>query len=212
MEAWSYTNLLQINLAQGNYTEAIQRGEQAASIFPKGSSQLGSFVVAHLQKATWSHGDYEHSARLGRELIEVLHKFPGFARLYPHIWLGRMALSQDNLSQAEDQLKQALSGIDTIFKSFEYVDLLNMIDFLQPFIVLFRKQGKMLQAARLLGATDAVFENIRLGLSPRERSEHDEALTAVRSELGDKAYTADWEAGRELTPRQAIQELLASPG
>jgi hypothetical protein len=140
-----------------------------------------------------------------------VHEFPGFKRIFPRIWLGRVALSQDNLSQAEDQLNQALSEIEVIFKSLEYVDLLNMIDFLQPFIVLFRKQEKMQPAARLLGATNEVFKNIHLGLSPRECSEHDEAETAVRTALGDDAFFAAWEAGRELSPKQAIQELLANP-
>jgi hypothetical protein len=70
----------------------------------------------------------------------------------------------------------------------------------------------MQPAARLLGATEEVFENIRLGLSPRERSEHDEAVAAMRAALGEDAFTAAWEAGRELTPKQAIQELLESPG
>ena len=212
MEGWAYTDLLKINLAQGNYVEAIKYGEQALSIYPEGSSQLGSFVLVPLQRATWSQGDYEHSARLGRELLEVLHEFPGFKRLYPRIWLGRMALSQDNLSEAEDQLKQALSAIEVIFKSSENVDLLDMIDFIQPFIMMFRKQGKTQQAARLLGATDDVFEKIRLGLSPRERSEHDEVVSSVRAELGDAAFITAWEAGKAITPKQAIQEILASPG
>jgi tetratricopeptide (TPR) repeat protein len=201
----------EITLAQGNYAEAIQRGEQALSIYPEGSGQRGSFVLRGLQRATWSQGDYEYSARLGRKLLEEVHEFPGFKRIFPRIWLGRVALSQDNLSQAEDQLNQALSEIEVIFKSLEYVDLLNMIDFLQPFIVLFRKQEKMQPAARLLGATNEVFKNIHLGLSPRECSEHDEAETAVRTALGDDAFFAAWEAGRELSPKQAIQELLANP-
>ncbi len=212
VEGYAYSYLLIINLAQGNYAEAIQYGEQALAIYPEGSGQRGSFVLTYLQRATWSQGDYAYSARLGWKLLEVLHDFPGFKRIYPRICLGRVALSQDNLAEAEDQLKQALSVMDTVFKSSKYADLVNLIDFIQPFIVLFRKQGKLLQAARLLGATDAVFEKIRLGLSPRERSEHDEAVSAARAELGDKAFTAAWEAGKAITPKQAIQELLVNPG
>nr|HMN62412.1 hypothetical protein [Anaerolinea sp.] len=54
-----------------------------------------------------------------------------------------------------------------------------------------------------MGALDGMYggwaHNV---ISPAEQEEYDQALAAVRADLGQTAFTAAWEAGRSMTEEQ----------
>jgi tetratricopeptide (TPR) repeat protein len=61
-------------------------------------------------------------------------------------------------------------------------------------------------AARLLGAVEALRETMNLRRPPIEQPLYERILTAVRSQLPEDVLSAAWQAGRTLTPAQAIAE------
>jgi predicted ATPase/class 3 adenylate cyclase len=66
--------------------------------------------------------------------------------------------------------------------------------------------GKSVWAARLWGAAHTLREAIGTPLPPIERPAYDSAVAAARNHLGEQAFTAAWNQGREMTPEQALAQ------
>jgi predicted ATPase/class 3 adenylate cyclase len=65
------------------------------------------------------------------------------------------------------------------------------------------------RAAILLGASQTAYEHLGYLLAPIERDEHQRTQFAVRSGLGEAAYTARVDEGRSMTLDQAVTHALA---
>jgi hypothetical protein len=59
-------------------------------------------------------------------------------------------------------------------------------------------EGQLERAARLLGATEALFEATGLGLWAAFQSDYDRAVAAVRAQLDPADFAAAWAEGREM--------------
>jgi hypothetical protein len=68
------------------------------------------------------------------------------------------------------------------------------------------------RAARLLGAAHALREAIGAPLPLSDRAEHDDNVRAVRTALGDRAFTALWDAGQTMDLDQSIACALEGRG
>ena len=78
-----------------------------------------------------------------------------------------------------------------------------ILETLEGAAALFSQQGKRLQAVRLFGALNELYQPIRLSLPLREREENEEALASARSALGEEAFAAAWQEGQAMTLEQA---------
>ena len=65
-------------------------------------------------------------------------------------------------------------------------------------------RGQPEQAARFLGAAEALRESMGTSISPVRRADYDDLVAQVQAALSDEAFTAAWEAGRSMTMEQAI--------
>lgn len=61
---------------------------------------------------------------------------------------------------------------------------------------------------RLLGAAEALREEMGKPLRLRERGEYDQLLSSARAALGEEAAAAAWEAGRAMSLQQAVEYAL----
>ena len=66
------------------------------------------------------------------------------------------------------------------------------------------KQGEILRAARLMGATEAVVEAIATPLYQFDQNEFDRNMVDVRAQLGDEQIRAAWSAGQSMSLEEAI--------
>ncbi len=66
------------------------------------------------------------------------------------------------------------------------------------------EEGQLTWAAQLWGAADALRETIRVSIPLIERADNERSIATVRTSLGEKDFAAAWEAGRAMTPEQAI--------
>jgi predicted ATPase/DNA-binding CsgD family transcriptional regulator len=66
------------------------------------------------------------------------------------------------------------------------------------------EEGQLTWAAQLWGAADALRETIRVSIPLIERLDNERSITTARTRLGEKNFAAAWEAGRAMTPEQAI--------
>jgi tetratricopeptide (TPR) repeat protein len=70
--------------------------------------------------------------------------------------------------------------------------------------------GSAYPAARLLGAVAGLYQRTGTTRQPYFREIHDPAESLARAALSSEAYAAAWEAGRQLSLDQAIEEGLAA--
>jgi tetratricopeptide (TPR) repeat protein len=71
-----------------------------------------------------------------------------------------------------------------------------------------RLDGDPLRAARLAGAAQSIRETLGLPLISWEGEDVESEVAALRSVLGELAFTAAWNEGRALTTDQAIKYAL----
>jgi hypothetical protein len=69
--------------------------------------------------------------------------------------------------------------------------------------------GQPAQCARLHGAVEALREAVGTSLPAPYAAEYGRGVVTLRTALGEEAFAAAWEAGRALTPEEAIAEALA---
>jgi hypothetical protein len=67
------------------------------------------------------------------------------------------------------------------------------------------------RAARLLGAAAALREVLGAPVPAREREDHNRAVAALRTALGETAFAEDWTAGEALPVEKAVAEALTLP-
>jgi hypothetical protein len=65
------------------------------------------------------------------------------------------------------------------------------------------------RAARLLGASEAVCENLELTLDPFEQALHGWTTAQTRTQLGDEAFAVELAAGRALSVDEAAGYALS---
>src|SRR5207302_5911348 len=68
-------------------------------------------------------------------------------------------------------------------------------------------QGRPAAAAQLWGAAEALCAELRALLPPGERALVARAITSLRAELGEEAFTTAWAEGQAMTPEQALAAL-----
>jgi tetratricopeptide (TPR) repeat protein len=194
-EAVCYLSVIEIELAQGSYEEAAQHSQEVRSVYHLEVKEQGrsAVILRMLLISAWARGDFEEAVRLGRQILD----FPSrnsWDKSADYYFLARVALSQDDLDQAETLIKKAI---------LELIGDRDKAQFLEGAAVLFSLQGKYPQAVRLCGAADDLYQRIRLGLPLRERNENEEALSSAQFALGEEAFTAAWKEGQAMTLEQA---------
>jgi non-specific serine/threonine protein kinase len=69
-------------------------------------------------------------------------------------------------------------------------------------------RGQPARGARLFGFADGLRRATGRRILPRDRAEHEEALAALRTSLGEEAYAAAWAEGPALSLDEAVALAL----
>jgi len=67
------------------------------------------------------------------------------------------------------------------------------------------------QAARLLGAANALMAASEASLEPADRPEFDRNVAMIRARLGEVAFASAWAEGQTMRLEQAVEYALAIP-
>jgi tetratricopeptide (TPR) repeat protein len=197
-EANAQEGLLRAALAQGRYEDAVRLGQAILSRHQEMNFRFGIATILRTQLViAWEQADYPQALHLGRELIEDYREIQWF-QWEASYYLGRVALAQGDLAQAEEWIQQATSMWSPGY------EMERLGGFLLGWAELYTRQGKQPQAARLMGAADKIYQRTKMALSPRERDENAEALAAARSALGEEAFAVAWEEGKAMALEQAL--------
>ena len=120
--------------------------------------------------------------------------------------LGDLARDQGDYARALTFYREALAEAGGSLESREVADVLEAIGIVAAAL------GEAERAAQVLGTADAVRN--RMGVRVRVHQNQaalDQAVEAVRAELGKTAFDEAWEIGRHLPPEDAVAVAVAAP-
>ena len=190
--------------ARGDPAEALRLNDLAQGLYDELKYPFGLYAVLYNRALiAWEMGDYALAKRLAREIMEK----------YSQVWesvapaqrlLALAARAEGDLNQAEFWLQQ-IHPIPAI--ALYDPRRINQICFMLDWGSLFSEQGKQFEAACVLGGAEKTYQQISAGLEPRLRHEHDLAVAAARSALGEKAFVQAWQAGLAMTFWQVVEYI-----
>lgn len=118
--------------------------------------------------------------------------------------LAAIAVRQADPARARTLYEQALRA------SLELGSRLHVIQGLEGVGKLSLLERNATQAARMLGAADAIRGEVHSPIAPSLQDEFVETITRTRDALGEDLFLVEWERGRKLTPEQAIEEVFGA--
>lgn len=145
-------------------------------------------------------GDYNQAVA---QLDEALELQRGLQAAMPAIWLlqyrGLVAYMQEQFADARRYLLASLTAAADGGGTSAPTSLIGLAG-----VAAMQRQPE--RAARLLGASEALRETLKMILAPVEQPIHQRILVAIQAQLPEPALRAAWQAGRALTIQQAIAE------
>jgi tetratricopeptide (TPR) repeat protein len=119
------------------------------------------------------------------------------------IGLARVLALQGEVARARALYQESLALVREVSYTAEF--LAPCLEGLAAVVV---SQGEPVWAVRLYGAAEALRETNGTPLSPVYRADYEQAVAAVRRELGAEVFAAAWAQGRAIPPEQVIDEAL----
>ncbi len=116
--------------------------------------------------------------------------------------LGRVAARQNDLTEAYALYKESLKIMKGTGNQWR------MIPSLEGLASVIAEQKEFVWAAQLWGAAEAMRESFGIPLPPVDRADYENAVAAVRSHLGMKAFPIAWAQGRAMTLNQVLSGLI----
>src|SRR5216117_4277957 len=119
--------------------------------------------------------------------------------------LGAVAVLEENLSEAEQLLRESL---EMAYKRGDR--------YLAPYELIWLGrvalgQGNPMRAATLFAAAKAQFDATGLAMDPDEGPEYEKALAAIRGALDDAPFAAAWAEGHRMSLDDAVTFALGRP-
>lgn len=162
-----------------------------------------AMILGNMGNLCYDLEDYAGSRDLYQQAIEIFratrHQI-GEAIYLAN--LGRVLLKQAELQKARDYLTQGLHI------TRELGDRGQIVFGLWSFAQLNAKEGNLEIAARLLGASDSLRDEIGNTLSSSALEEHAELSETLHNGLGEEAFTANYNKGNRMNWDQAVALVL----
>ena len=76
----------------------------------------------------------------------------------------------------------------------------------------FGRGGTAAAAVRVLSSADVLRDDLGAAFEPWNAKLNAQTLTSVGADLDEPAFKREWEAGRRLTPADAVEYALAALG
>ena len=184
--------------------EGIAIVEEALTLFRALDDKAGIIrALNHLGELVRLDGDYESAKKAYEECLALCREFGDKQReAYQLGNLGLVAQHLGNFEQAESMVKQGLVLCKELNAKYPIPVFIAILS--GPVAT----SGDPERAARLLGASDALFKTMGLGLQPPDQPVIDNYKTSMREQLGEKAFKAAWEKGQAMSLQQAIAFAL----
>jgi predicted ATPase/class 3 adenylate cyclase/Tfp pilus assembly protein PilF len=204
LSAWARTARGRTLIAAGDHEQARQLFREAEAL-GMGEDEVETVAVArfNLGYDSLSGGDYDEARQwFEATLSGLMADSEGYWIARTLAALASVALHQSRTEEAIEFLRRSLDV------SCRTGDRDNMAWAIQLLGVAYARD-RHLVAARLLGAADALREDLGGTLEGVELALHEGALAELRDTLGPEALSASWAAGRNAPPELIVDEALA---
>lgn len=177
-------------------------------IFRELGERLGlAYTLKDLSRVAFERGEYQHASELEQESL-VLSRELGNRRgiCFALTGLARDARRRGEYRRAGELLGEALSIWNELGNRVHIGVTMTAIASLAA------AQRQFASAARLFGAAEAALESVGAARSRGEmkvETGYDEAVVRVRTALGERAFAAEWAAGRSQAADDAIEAALS---
>lgn len=203
--ASSLNNLGNLANNRGDYTTARQLHEESLLLKRALGDQQGiATSLNNLGNVARYEHDY-HTARLRLEESRTLHKAIGNKR--------GEALALYNLADAAHQTRNDQISLRYYKESLqirkEVGDKQGIAECFAGLADVLRVDQPVERVVQLLGAASTLLESIAGTLEQAERTNYEQAVTAMRTTLGEERFAQLWNVGCGLTIDQAITLALA---
>ncbi|MDQ5830451.1 MAG: tetratricopeptide repeat protein, partial [Actinomycetota bacterium] len=188
--------------------EAVRLSEQALAISREFGSAFGSgLAVCTLADALRARGDIERARTLLEESLAFLRR-----QTYPLRIGNALANTLARLGSIEYEMGRDARASKLYAESLELMRRFGFrsaaVDCLEGLARVAAMQGRPERAARLLGASAALRDEMGAPLAPTSRADHDHAANAARAALGEDAFAAAWAVGHAMSLEEAITDAL----
>jgi len=193
-----------VALLRGDFERARQlHGEERTHAELTGKPTLVAIATMNLGQVAMAAGDLPKARELLAEALAIHQSSSGpIGVAFGQLYLGQALLAQRESAPATACFRASF----TVFaEAGTPATAARAIEGLAGAMV----ASQPVHAARLLGAAAAIREQIG---RPRERTDAsacERTLASARTELGETAFDAAWEAGKHLTLEQVITEVDA---
>jgi len=177
---------------EGDAEQAISLYEQSAELFRGlGLDFELATVVSNLGDCLTSQGRLDAAAKLFEEAVELCRASGREEQLVISLFnLGRVATLQDRTTPAAELFEQALAGA----RRLGYTEMIAYC--LKGLAEVQAVEGEAERAARLLGLSDRLFDELGARVEAIERETHIRAVEALKRRLGEVAFEAAYREGR----------------
>jgi tetratricopeptide (TPR) repeat protein len=176
-----------------------------------GSTFGSGLTICTLSDALRAQGDLEKAKTLLEESLPSLRR-----QTYPLRVANALANALARLGSIECEMGKVAQASDVYPESlnlarrfgFTY-DAVTSLEGMARVVAL---QDRPEGAARLLGASAALREELGMPLTPIARADHDHAANVARTALGAEAFEAAWSTGHAMPFEEAISEAVGVDG
>ena len=203
---WIYFLMGNLARSQGDNAEAMKLYEEALQIVKVAKQKtITLFILNAMGLSAIYSGDYKKGGLLLEETIELCQKMGDQAGIVDSLhWLGWGALLQGDYATSRSYYAESLQLVhDT--NAVNHIDIAPCLLGVGQLIAV---QGAPEKFARFVGMAESVAPDIQKMLAPLFRSETEKFIQMARTELGDEAYAAAWEAGHQMSLQDAVAYAL----
>jgi predicted ATPase/class 3 adenylate cyclase/DNA-binding CsgD family transcriptional regulator len=174
--------------------------EESLALYRETGGKSGIAICLGLSaQVALSQGDIATARRFAEESV-TLYRETGdqLGMGYSLSLLGDVEVSQGNFETARSFYEESLAI------ARKTGDKGGIAFYQEEFALVIAAQGELTWAACLWGSAEALNESIGAQRSPFDHFRYERAVAAARAQLGEKAFAAEWAAGRMMTPEQAL--------
>ena len=162
---------------------------------------LLAFTSSNLAAALLTARELERFHEVGHEALDLARKVGDtITEKATLLNLGLAAVLGD------DPVSGAARFAESLDLARELGDPLGLLECIEGVAAAAAASGRAIQAARLLGAAEALAREERLVLESVSRLVHDRALEAIRASLDEGLLSGEWSAGAKLDADEAAAE------
>ena len=194
-----------VAIGQGQQERATALHEEAADLFLEVGDKWAAGNELGFSAVGWfKRGDYVRARVLAERGLALAQEIGGRTGTYAALILAAVAQALDDHERAGALFRDCLKF------TAEVGDQANVDFCLGGLAAVAASAGRIVRAARLWGAEEALLERIEVGVHTHvlDRTLRKSQIGAARARLSEEAFAAAWAEGRTMSPEQAIEYAL----